>query len=236
MLRPLGEGELLRRLGADDDAGTLRMPLRGTPMEFERSIPDSTTDAELVARSFREPLRRFIARRVARAADVDDLLQEVFVRVAERGDELGEVEHMRGWLHLVARNVIIDHYRSSRRGDAWEQAAVEETGVSQEAPGVVDDPSRELAGCLSPIIERLPEPYREAIALTELEGLTQAEAADRSGVSLSGMKSRVQRGREQLRTLVLACCDVSLDRRRGVADFEPRAGGCERDACGCGPR
>lgn len=63
------------------------------------------------------------------------------------------------------------------------------------------------------------------------EGLTQIEAASRAGLSLSGMKSRVQRGREQLRERVLACCEVDLDRRRSIARFESRGAGC-----GCGSR
>jgi hypothetical protein len=50
--------------------------------------------------------------------------------------------------------------------------------------------------------------------MADLEGVTQAEAARRAGVSVSGMKSRVQRARQQLRTIVEECCRVDLDRRR----------------------
>ncbi len=80
----------------------------------------------------------------------------------------------------------------------------------------------ELAPCLTPMVGRLNEPYREAIELTSVHGLTQAEAAKRAGVSVSGMKSRVQRAREQLKAMLLRCCEVDVDRRRGVADFHMR--------------
>jgi RNA polymerase sigma-70 factor (ECF subfamily) len=70
------------------------------------------------------------------------------------------------------------------------------------------------------MIERLSEDYRQAITLIDLEGLAQHEAAARLGLSVSGMKSRVQRGRRQLRAMLEACCMIALDRRRGVADYD----------------
>ncbi|MFN0248635.1 MAG: sigma factor-like helix-turn-helix DNA-binding protein [Kofleriaceae bacterium] len=73
---------------------------------------------------------------------------------------------------------------------------------------------------------KLPTPYREAVTLVELEGLTTREAADMVGVSLSGMKSRVQRGRDQLRTLFDDCCEIALDARGKVTDFTPRPKAC----------
>ena len=80
----------------------------------------------------------------------------------------------------------------------------------------------ELAGCLRPMIERLSGEYRQAMILIDLEGLTQQEAAAQLGLSLSGMKSRVQRGRRQLKEMLEACCTIELDRRRGVADYDLR--------------
>jgi RNA polymerase sigma-70 factor (ECF subfamily) len=72
---------------------------------------------------------------------------------------------------------------------------------------------------------RLSADYREAIILVELEGLTHREAANRLGISVPGMKSRVQRGRQQLRKLLDECCLIELDKRRGVAHFEVRRPG-----------
>ncbi len=80
----------------------------------------------------------------------------------------------------------------------------------------------ELAGCLRPMIERLSGEYRQAVVLVDLEGLTHQEAAAQLGLSLSGMKSRVQRGRRQLKEMLEACCTIELDRRRGVVDYDLR--------------
>jgi RNA polymerase sigma-70 factor (ECF subfamily) len=84
----------------------------------------------------------------------------------------------------------------------------------------------EIATCLRPFLNQLPSLHREALTLTELGGLSQADAARQLGVSKSGMKSRVQRGRAQLKELLVACCQIDLDRRARITGYEPRDPGC----------
>ncbi|HXV59273.1 MAG TPA: sigma factor-like helix-turn-helix DNA-binding protein, partial [Vicinamibacteria bacterium] len=67
------------------------------------------------------------------------------------------------------------------------------------------------------------------LSLTELNGATQKDAAERMGLTLSAMKSRVSRGRRKLKELLLECCHIELDRRRGIADFESR----NTPSCAC---
>ena len=86
----------------------------------------------------------------------------------------------------------------------------------------------EFAHCLERMLGEVPEPYRRAVTLTELKGVTQKDAAEKLGLSISGMKSRVQRGRGKLKDVILDCCEVELDRRGGLVDYRRRSG----DACG----
>jgi RNA polymerase sigma-70 factor (ECF subfamily) len=179
-------------------------------------------------------LRAFIARRVRNQADVDDLVQRVLLQIVKGVGTLRDAERLHAWVYLTARNVIVDHYRSagSRRelaaGDAGDLESSEAA-----APAPVDDDEgaalRELATCLTPMLGQLSPAYQDAIRIVDLEGATQQEAARRAGVSLSGMKSRVQRGRQQLRAVLEACCRVDLDRRGGISDYTAR----HPDACGC---
>jgi RNA polymerase sigma-70 factor (ECF subfamily) len=82
----------------------------------------------------------------------------------------------------------------------------------------------------------LPSPYREAVTLIDLEGIPQKEAALRAGLSLSGMKSRVQRGRQALEQLVHDCCHIELDATGRVMDYELRGQSCGSScAGGCAP-
>ncbi len=94
---------------------------------------------------------------------------------------------------------------------------------------------RLVATYVAPFIAMLPTPYREALTLTELEGITQKEAAEMMGVSFSGMKSRVQRGREKLRALLENCCEIALDARGRLIACEPRPHGKQPANCCCEP-
>ena len=74
---------------------------------------------------------------------------------------------------------------------------------------------QELATCLTPLMGTLSSGDQEALRLIEFEGLTHVEAARQFGLSLSGMKSRVQRARVRLRSALDDCCRIALDRRGG---------------------
>jgi RNA polymerase sigma-70 factor (ECF subfamily) len=76
------------------------------------------------------------------------------------------------------------------------------------------------------MIAGLPEHYRQALLLTEYQGLTQEQLAERLGISLSGAKSRVQRAREKLRDMLLRCCHFEFDRRGRIVDYYQRCCCC----------
>ncbi len=187
----------------------------------------------------RDSLRAFVARRVRNQADVDDLVQRVLVRIVRGLSTLHDAGRLHAWIYRTARNVIVDYYRSagSRRehttGDAGDLEIAEVAAV----PALADDDDRaalrELAGCLTPMLARLSPASREAIRLIDLDGTSQQEAARRAGVSLSAMKSRVQRGRRELRAVLEACCRIDLDRRGAIATYVARdPSTCECGGCG----
>lgn len=161
-------------------------------------------------------LLTFISKRVP-AQDVDDVLQTAFVRIQRGLAELRDTEKLVPWAYQITRNVIIDHLRHR----ALRQHASLDAARTAAAAAPDPDATSELAAIVRHFIEMLPEPYREALRLTELDGVTQAEAARRTGLSVPGMKSRVQRARTQLRALLEGCCAIELDTRGGIIDVEP---------------
>ena len=174
-------------------------------------------------------LRPFVARRV-RAEDVDDVVQDVFLRMQRGLDALRDDQRFGPWVYQVARSAIGDHRRQAARhplSDATPPEAVT-PGPEADDEGAAE---RELALYVAPFIAMLPSPYREALTLTELEGLTQKEAAELTGISLSGMKSRVQRGRLALKKALEDCCHIALDARGRVLSCEPRADGRLPESC-----
>jgi RNA polymerase sigma-70 factor, ECF subfamily len=190
-------------------------------------------------RELRARLHGFAGRRVGNPEEAEDVVQDVFVRMQRNIDALSSAERLDAWAFRIARNAIADHYRSpTNRRDVvtGEEAARVMDGLAVDGAGgePPNDARAEMARCIAPMVRGLPDNYRRAIELTELEGMTQA-AAERLGLSLPGAKSRVQRGRARLRAMLLRCCEIETDRRGRVAAFETRDGeGCA--SCGDGQR
>lgn len=191
-------------------------------------------DTDVLWRELRDRLRAFIARRVDNPADVEDLLQESFLRIHQHLATVRDTGRLTPWIFQLTRNAVTDYYRTaSRRHEIPDgfppDSEVGKGGQEADLSPYDDEPTSrhyELAPCLTPLIERLPEHYREAVRLAELEGVPQREVSERLAVSLSGAKSRVQRGREKLKELLLRCCQVELDKRGNIMDYRPETGGC----------
>jgi len=165
-------------------------------------------------------LRPYLACRVAFPSDIDDLLQDIFVRLHQGLSTLRDDERFGGWVYRVANNAIID--KSRQRARAPHVGTSDELELSAPIDSADERLQSDLGECVALFVGRLPSPHREAITLTELEGLTQKEAAEMLGVSLSGLKSRVQRGRDKIRHMFEECCQISIDCRGRVIECEPR--------------
>ena len=103
---------------------------------------------------------------------------------------------------------------------------------SSDDEDITDRAIEEFSRCIEPLLGEVPQPYREAIALTELGGMTRKDAAARLGMSVSGMKARVQRGRGKLKDVLLDCCHVEFDHRGGLLDYGRRTES-DCDNCDC---
>jgi RNA polymerase sigma-70 factor, ECF subfamily len=189
--------------------------------------PPAASEAEAIWHEFHEGLLGFVERRVRSRETAEDILQEVMLRIHRQADGLERAEAVAAWVHAIARNAIVDHYRSARVRRALVTASAIEPEAGDEPKDEARDVRAELAACITPLLERLPATYREALTLTEIEGLTQAQAAERLGLSHSGMKSRVQRARGQLKQVLVRCCEVDLDARGGLSDYRSRRGSCD---------
>lgn len=199
---------------------------------------------EQIWAEFGDRLRVFIRRRVDSAADAEDILQDVFLRIHRHADAVKHQERLVSWLFQVTRNAIVDYYRAPvRRRELpagappdLEQAAAHAGTWIEDGDEASGQAGRELAHCLRPMLTRLPDHYREAVTLIDLDGLSQPDAATQAGISLSGMKSRVQRGRRALEQVMHDCCRIDVDAGGRVMDHHLRGAGCGSCADGCGPR
>ena len=174
--------------------------------------------------SLRGELRGFLVERVREPAAADDLLQDVFLKLHRHGCDLREKTSPRAWLYQVARNAVTDHWRRRR-----ETTEVPDDLAHVEVPTEEAVQAR-LAPCLCPMIESLPAAYADALRLTELDEMPQAEAARQLGLSLTALKSRVRRGRALLKDVLLECCEFELSSSGRVLDYWPRQVCCVQAA------
>lgn len=158
-------------------------------------------------------LKAFIRYRVEDDTTAEDLVQETFIRVHRHLCCQSDWDKPAGWFYQIARNLVIDHYRRRRELVELSDTLPAESDLSE------NDPEVELALSLKDMIDELPEPYRQALLLTDVQGLSQKQLAEQQGLSLSGAKSRVQRARDKLRDLLLQCCHFEFDRRGGIVDY-----------------
>lgn len=164
-----------------------------------------------------EVLRGFILSKVKDSNIAEDLLQETLIKIHLNIHRLNSKEKLMSWAFQIARNVIIDHYKASKRVNV-----LGEVPMHREEEGSESSFTQDLATWLPEAIKLLPEKYRQAIYLTEIEGMTQKEMAEKLGLSISGAKSRVQRGREKLKDIILQCCQVVTDKYGNVLDYYSR--------------
>ena len=177
-----------------------------------------TTLTPHVRQEHREHLLNYIRARVDDRDAAEDIAQEVLLKMWKNRDRLRDPERLLPWMYAITRNAIIDAHRAAsvRRTDRID---AEEIPFTEEESATAE---REMAGCLAPMIATMPEKYRSAVTEADIEGRPQAEIAARHGISLSGAKSRVQRGRDMLAAMVLECCKVEFDARGHVREFGAR--------------
>ena len=174
---------------------------------------------------YEDRLRQFLLSRVKNPADVDDLLQEILLKTYQHLNTVQKPEKLLSWLFQIARNTLIDYYRKSRV-ETSRQDIVKGAMLKDEEPEQYEQVRRELTNCIRPFLNQLPEKYREAIEIVDLQGSSQKELAKKLGLSHSAVKSRVQRGRSMLRAKFEECCRCELDVRGNVVDYEVKLNGC----------
>ena len=181
-----------------------------------------TESAPSAAVQTRDELIAFVQRRVEDHDTATDIVHDVLARfLAADGDA---IRNPQAWLYRAARNAIIDHYRTRRHHEPLPADVELELDAEDSGP---NSATRELAGCLRPLIAQLPETYRRALTRVDLDGQTHPMAAEAEAVSVSGMKSRVQRGRRQLAILLAQCCSVETTAGGQISDYQPTG------ECGC---
>jgi len=176
---------------------------------------------EEIWRRYHSKLLSFIRSRVPEKAVSEDILQDIFIKIYSKIDSIKDETKIESWLFQIARNTIIDYYRSHQSLDDLPEW-LEQPEISQD-----EKLRQELSLCLEPMIKQLPEKYRHAVYLSEIVGKKQKEIALEQTISLSAAKSRVQRGRTLLKTMLHDCCEIEVNKKNQILNYQHSENSCE---------
>jgi RNA polymerase sigma-70 factor (ECF subfamily) len=181
---------------------------------IERCLGKDNAAWELVIGRFRRKVFHIAYKFTGKHDEAEDLSQEVFLKVFRSLDKFHRDADFGTWLSSVARNYCIDHYRASKRE---KEVLVEDALAYDLAPASSGNPYRALEdqdrrSLVRRGLDLLPEKLREAVVLRDLQGLSYQEMADRLALPEGTVKSRINRGREELARLLLR---AQQPKRRG---------------------
>ena len=159
-------------------------------------------------------LRSWLRQRLRQPQDVDDLMQDLFIKALGQGSKFCSIDNARAWLFAVARNALADQLKMKRES----VELPDDLAAEQHDQDAVD----QLAACLPRVLSELSPADREAIQLCDLGGLSQVQYAQQAGLNLSTAKSRLQRARQKMRERMTQACQVRFDGQGHVQDFVPR--------------
>lgn len=157
----------------------------------------------LIWTSFSGYLKNFISQKISSQPDVEDILQEVFVKIHLNINSLQNEKKLQSWVFSIARNVINDYHRKNLLTTDLQKIEI----YTDEGA----DEFEKLKDCLRPFINKLPTKYKRALYLSDVKGMKQQEIAINLNLSLSGTKSRIQRAREMIKQNFISCCNFSTD-------------------------
>lgn len=168
--------------------------------------------AKEIWNTFNEELRNYVIRKVEDKQIANDIVQDIFEKVINNIQKLNTVENLQEYLYKMARNAIVDSFRSRKlffkelETNKKEYTKVVEKETQAESLNTIISNC-----CIKPFINKLPSKYRDALLASEINNISQTDLAEQLNISYSGAKSRVQRGREKLKNLLQECCNFEHD-------------------------
>ena len=166
-------------------------------------------------------IRKFLLSRVSDPILVDDLSQDIWVKVFNNLHTLNSEESVKSWMFQIANRAIIDFYRKSGKTIDFD---------FDNLPDNIDEPEafESLANCIVPFIKELPQEESKLLMSIEIDGISQKEYAEKNNINYSTPKSRVQKSRLNLKGVFENCCKFALNSQGGIMDCVPKTKSCRK--------
>ena len=166
--------------------------------------------------NFSSKLKQYIYHKVNDKELAEDILHDTYIKIDTCCKQNRSCESPKSYLFQIASNTIADYYRKTKKSFL----------IPQENHTLDENFNEEFFRCLLPFIEQLPDKYREALKLADIEQKPQQEVANLLNISLSAAKSRIQRAREKLKTLFEVNCHIESDKFGNIIT-------CKNKKCNC---
>lgn len=174
---------------------------------------------ENIWNNFYEYLSNFVENRIFDIESKEDCVQEIFIKINNGLSSLKDDRKLESWIFQIARNTIADFNKQTLK-----QRRVPLINIDKE---IEENENSEVATWIIPFIEKLPLKYSEPLMHYEIEGLSQEEISKKENISLSGAKSRIQRGRIKLKNALNECCKFEIDKRGNILDYKSKQDNCD---------
>ncbi len=173
--------------------------------------------------TYRQQLSNFVRKRIDNPMDAEDVLQETLYKAFRNHHQLSHTDKLEGWLYQIARHTIIDYYRNRPQ---WFVPLEDEIAPFINPLNEETDEHQALLDCVVCLVDALPEKYRTVLVASDLQEMPQYLLSQQLGLSYSGTKSRVQRGREKLRQLLEVHCAPEINQYQQIVCCAPQQSSC----------
>jgi len=189
-----------------------------------QSLDGDLSAFEVIVNRYKDRLYNFVLRFVKDKQTAEDIVQDTFLRAYRNRESFQAVAKFSTWIYTIAGNLAKSELRRRKR---WRFLSVgvqnEDTGATFELPDTSATPDANTETMLAEsriqeAIARLPDRYREAVILRDIEGLDYDEISQIIGCPLGTVKSRINRGRLRLQEELSDLADAFWDRE---SDNEP---------------
>ena len=172
-------------------------------------------------------LKAYIMKCVSDKYTAEDILQEVGIRIQKNESKIKNINNIKAWLYKITNNLIADYFRGVNKYSLIEN--IDELSIIDTPEN--ENYNKETAECLLKLVEYLPEIYKEAIIESDYKGKIQIELGQERGLSNSGSKSRIQRARKKLKTILYSCCEVKSDNVGNIIELNNKNNSSTKFSC-----